>query len=484
MKLIVKYFPEITIKSKPVRRQWVRLLQTNIRSTLAPLDPGVRVSRAWDHLIIDTATDEPNTLEAIIVALQRTAGIAWFADVAVFEFDSLDDVLQHTMELWGDALAHKSFVVRCKRVGTHDFTSQDVERYVGGGLLHYTDARAVDLHHPDIKVQLEIRQRQLFIVHQRHEGPGGFPLGAVEPALSLISGGFDSTVASYLCMRRGMRTHFCFFNLGGREHELGVKEVAYFLWQRYGAQRPVQFVTVPFEPVVAEILKQVHHSQMGVILKRMMLRAASDVAAQLRLKALVTGESVAQVSSQTLTNLGVIDRATDALVIRPLIAHDKSDIIRIAEDIGSATFAAHMPEYCGVISVKPTTRARIERIEAEEAKFDFSVLAAAVETARIESIDALTLTPVQGPEAEVLPVPVPGGEIIDIRTADERERKPLILSGTPVRAIPFYELHRRAAEFDPDTTYLLYCDRGVMSRLHANHLVEEGYTNIKVYRPD
>ena len=117
-------------------------------------------------------------------------------------------------------------------------------------------------------------------------------------------------------MKRGIRTHFCFFNLGGHAHELAVKEVAYYLWHRFGASHHVRFVTVPFEDVVTEILDKVDNSQMGVILKRMMVRAASKVAEEFDIKALVTGEAVAQVSSQTLTNLSVIDAATDTLVLK------------------------------------------------------------------------------------------------------------------------------------------------------------------------
>ncbi|HAD10702.1 MAG TPA: tRNA 4-thiouridine(8) synthase ThiI, partial [Porticoccaceae bacterium] len=126
--------------------------------------------------------------------------------------------------------------------------------------------------------------------------------------------------------KRGLRTHFCFFNLGGRAHELGVKEVAWYLWQKYGASHRVKFITVPFEEVVAEILTKVTDSQMGVVLKRMMYRAAGEVARSWNVDALVTGESVAQVSSQTLPNLAVIDSVTDLLTIRPLVTMDKNDI--------------------------------------------------------------------------------------------------------------------------------------------------------------
>src|SRR5690606_5121643 len=150
-----------------------------------------------------------------------------------------------------------------------------------------------------------------------------------------------------------------------------------------------KFVTVPFEEVVREILTKVDNSYMGVVLKRMMLRAAEQVAASLEIPALVTGESVAQVSSQTLINLTAIDRATDLLVLRPLATMDKGEIINISRQIGTESFAASMPEYCGVISVNPTTRAKLDRVEAEEARMDFAVLARAVADRRAQNIDEI-----------------------------------------------------------------------------------------------
>ena len=353
---------------------------------------------------------------------------------------------------------------------------------MGGYLLHHVKDCRVDLHQPEVTVLLEVHGDALYVVQDKVAGLGGYPLGEVEPVLSLISGGFDSPVASFLTMKRGMPTHFCFFNLGGRAHELGVKEVAWHIWQRFGASQPVKFVSVPFEPVVAEILENVDNAQMGVILKRMMLRAASRVADQLDIKVLVTGEAVAQVSSQTLTNLAIIDQACDKLVLRPLATTDKEDIVQMARRIGTAEFAANMPEYCGVISVKPTTRARDYRIAREEERFDFSVLDKAVEAAAITPIDEMVLDDAAPVDVEEFTAPLPDAVIVDIRAPDEQERSPLKLAGQQVAAVPFYKLHGEMQTLDKNRQYLLYCDKGVMSRLHAAYLHDEGY-QVGVYRP-
>ena len=133
--------------------------------------------------------------------------------------------------------------------------------------------------------------------------------------------------------------------------------MAHYLWNRFGSSHRVRFVAINFEPVVGEILEKVDDGQMGVVLKRMMVRAASKVAERYGVQALVTGEALGQVSSQTLTNLRLIDNVSDTLILRPLISHDKEHIIDLARKIGTEDFARTMPEYCGVISkVQPLKR--------------------------------------------------------------------------------------------------------------------------------
>lgn len=483
MKFIVKFFPEITIKSRIVRKQLTKLLRDNLKAVLKPVDPAIEIVRDWDKLTVITALTGAEIRAQLIEVLACTPGIAYFLDVQEFPFVDLPDAYRKTAALWLDRLRGKTFMVRCRRTGQHDFSSLDVERYIGGELNQDSGARGVDLRNPDEQVRVEIRDDRLFVVNERFEGIGGFPLGSQDSVVSLLSGGFDSTVASYFAMRRGMRTHFCFFNLGGREHELGVKEVAYYLWSKYGASSRVKFIAVPFENVVASILKDVDDSQMGVILKRMMLRVATQIAERLDAKALVTGEAVAQVSSQTLVNLTVIDRATDMLVLRPLITMAKGEIIRTAAEIGTEQYAARMPEYCGVISVKPTTRAKLPKIEFEEGKFDFAVLDEALAQARMINIDEIANEELQSVDVEVLSVPVVDAVVVDVRHPVEAERKPLQAGNVRIEKIPFYELQTRFAAMDKEKTYLLYCDKGVMSKLHAAHLFEQGYRNIKVYRP-
>ncbi len=483
MKVIVKPFAEITIKSRPVRRQFVRQLAKNIRTVLRDLDPELVVQGEWDNLELETRQSEPKLLAEMLERLRNTPGIAHCLEVHDYPLGDFDDIFDKCRLHFGAQLAGKVFAVRCKRSGKHPFSSVDVATHVGSRLRRECGAAGIDLKHPEVEVRFEVRYDRLFIIHAQHDGIGGYPLGSIEQTLVLMSGGFDSTVASYQMMRRGLLTHFCFFNLGGRAHELGVMEVAHYLWEKFGRSHRVLFISVPFEEVVGEILQKVDNSHMGVVLKRMMLRAASRLAEELHIDALVTGEAISQVSSQTLPNLSVIDAVTDTLVLRPLIASHKQEIIDTAERIGTAEFAKNMPEYCGVISVNPTTRAKRGRVEHEETHFDMAVLERALERVRKVTIDKVIDELGEDLQIEEVREALPGQIVLDIRHPDVAEDQPLELPGIEVQALPFYAVNNRFKALDANRQYLLYCDKGVMSRLHAHHLLSEGHANVRVYRP-
>ncbi len=483
MKFIIKLFPEITIKSQSVRLRFIKILTTNIRNVLKNLeDDTLAVVRHWDHIEIRTKDD--NLGLQICDVLTRVPGIHHIVEVEDRSYSDMHNIFEQTLEAYRDTLIGKTFCVRVKRRGKHEFSSGDVERYVGGGLNQHIESAKVNLTRPQVTVHLEIDQDKLTLIKARHEGLGGFPIGTQEDVLSLISGGFDSGVSSYMLMRRGCRVHYCFFNLGGSAHEIGVKQVAHYLWNRFGSSHRVRFVAIDFEPVVGEILEKIEDGQMGVVLKRMMVRAASQVAERYGVQALVTGEALGQVSSQTLTNLRLIDNASDTLILRPLISHDKEHIINLARQIGTEDFAKTMPEYCGVISKSPTVKAVKSKIEEEESHFDFSILERVISEAKnVDIREIAEQSREQVAEVESVAELADTDVLLDIRAPDEQEEKPLKLENIEIRALPFYKLSSQFADLDQSKTYLLYCDRGVMSRLQALYLREQGYNNVKVYRP-
>lgn len=498
MKYLIKYSPEITTKSRIVRIRFCKQLRKNLARLLreqhgladisaAPHDPdSISVESRWDYLEVGVPPSRQHLAPLIESTLANTPGVWSFSRAQQYPLIDWEQMLELTCAMYGERLQGRTFAVRCRRSGKQAYSSMDVERFLGAGLLRQTGAAGVNLSKPEVTVALEIKDEELYLVDSARAGLGGFPIGTQESVLSLLSGGFDSAVASYLSMRRGLRTHFLFFNLGGREHEVAVKEVALYLWSRFGASHSVQFITVPFEGVVAEILEKVDNSQMGVVLKRMMLRAANQVSADMKVEALVTGESVAQVSSQTLINLAVIDQVSEMMVLRPLIMSEKQDIVDLARKIGTAEFSAVIPEYCGVISVKPTTRAKRWKIEREEEEFDFEVLARAV--AERTSLDIRKMQQEEPGKPGVVAVDEVATldstmVVIDIRHPDEEELAPLSAAANQVIQLPFYRLNQAFADLPAGPQYLLYCSKGIMSRLHASHLRELGHANVGIYRP-
>ncbi|OED66945.1 tRNA 4-thiouridine(8) synthase ThiI [Vibrio tasmaniensis ZS-17] len=482
MKFIVKPHPEIFVKSESVRKRFTKILERNIRTILQRRTESVAVFNRRDHIEVTSESDKyfKETLEV----LTQTPGIHHSLEVQQSEFKDLHHIYEQVLERSRSLIEGKTFSVRAKRRGKHDFTSIELERYVGGGLNQAVDSAKVKLKNPDITVKVEVENDKLNQVIERHKGLGGFPLGTQEDLLSLISGGFDSGVSSYLHIKRGSKVHYCFFNLGGPAHEIGVKQVSHYLWNKYGSSAKVKFISIDFEPVVAEILENVEDGQMGVVLKRMFMRAGGMVAERFGIEALVTGEALGQVSSQTLTNLRHIDNVTDTLILRPLINWDKEDIIDLSRKIGTEDFAKVMPEYCGVISKKPTVKAKKGKLEAEEAKFNFEVLDQVIENARIMDIrDIEKESQEQAPEVEQVQAVAEHAVVLDIRSPDEEDESPLEIDGVEIKHIPFFKLSTQFGDLDQSKEYLLYCDRGVMSRLQALYLQEQGFHNVKVYRP-
>jgi thiamine biosynthesis protein ThiI len=482
MKLIVKPHPEIFVKSESVRKRFTKILESNIRIIVQRLSESVAVYNRRDH--IDVSCKDDSLRDVVLTALMNTPGIHHILEVQQSDFTDMHDIYEQTLALVADQLVGKTFCVRAKRRGQHDFTSLELERYVGGGLNQAVESAKVQLKKPDVTVKFEVDYDKVNHVLMRHKGLGGFPLGTQEDVLSLISGGFDSGVSSYLHIKRGSKVHYCFFNLGGPAHEIGVKQVSHFLWNKYGSSAKVRFIAIDFEPVVGEILEKVDDGQMGVVLKRMFMRAASQVAERFGIQALVTGEALGQVSSQTLTNLRMIDNVTDTLILRPLINWDKEDIINVTREIGTEDFAKTMPEFCGVISKSPTVKAVKAKLEKEENKFDFTILDEVINNARIMDIRDIAKQAKEAiPEIELVTEFDESSVILDIRSPDEEDSNPLILEGVDIVHIPFYKLATKFGDLPKEKMYLLYCDRGVMSRLQALYLKEKGFNNVKVYRP-
>lgn len=477
-KFIIKYFTEIMIKGTTAKRQMIAQVYNNLNYILSKISDDIKIKKFFDKVEVVC----PVEVTALVrQRLLDTPGIQQILEAIQFDhMYTLDEIKVKVNETCAHEIQGKTFVIRAKRTGTQEFKSTQIEQTVGGYMLAMNDTKGVSLKNPEVTINIELEHHQLNIITYKHMGMGGFPIGTQGSVLSLMSGGFDSTVASYLTMKRGIKTHFIFFNLGGVAHEIGVKQVAYYLWNKFGSSHRVSFISIPFDDVVTEIFKSVSQPYMGVMLKRLMLKASEKVADNMKIDALVTGESVAQVSSQTLRNLALIDQVTNKLVLRPLAMMSKPDIIDIAYKIGTSRFAEAMPEYCGVISQNPVTHGSYERMEKEAKYFDYTVLDEAVKKSVFVNVDEIDQDITQIGQMEIVSDLSSGNyTVIDIRQSAD-----CIKTEVETIKIPFYNLKSEFKKLPQDKEYLFYCDKGILSQLHAQFLRDsENYTNIKVYRP-
>ncbi|MBQ2267356.1 MAG: tRNA 4-thiouridine(8) synthase ThiI [Succinivibrio sp.] len=482
MKFIIRLFPEISIKSKPVRNRLIRQVRQNLVNVCKHHGISVNAYAQWDKVV--AIFDETITKDRAITELSRIPGIHSFMEVNEYPFTTLDSLFDEIKDVVGPSIENKTFAVRVKRKGQHEFNSQMAERVIGGKFKASFPNKGVCLDNPEVLIHIEIENQIAYLSGEKHLGIGGYPVGSQGEVFSLISGGFDSGVSTYDVLHRGCRVNYLFFNMGGTAHEIGVKQESYFLWDRFASSHRVRFVTIPFEPIVGQILERTHHGVRGVILKRMMMRVGSLVAKKFDAEALVTGESLGQVSSQTLRNLTHIDNVCDVLLLRPLVTADKQDIIDKSREIGTIGFAESMPEYCGVISDHPNVCPSASFVEEEEAKMDSDLVQKAFESMKIVDINDIPKdTTKLKTEVETVSELLSNEVVLDVRAPDDVEKAPLTVEGHEVITMPFYKTASDFHTLDQIKTYALYCDQGVMSLMQAKQLKEKGYHNVKVYRP-
>ena len=478
-KFIIKLFPEIMVKGSSAKKQMIGQLYNNLIKLLGEIDSDITVKKFSDKLEVVTPIKVVNRVRE---RLLNTSGIEQVLEALQFDdMENIEEIKAKVCEISASEIVDKTFVVRAKRSGKHDFNSSEMERTIGGYMLAHTpSSKGVDLHNPDVTIRIELINKQLNIITQKHRGLGGFPIGTQGDVLSLMSGGFDSTVASYLTMRRGLKTHYIFFNLGGVAHEIGVKQVSFYLWNKFGASHRVKIISVPFDDVLTEIFRSTPETYMGVTLKRLMILASQKIADEMEIDALVTGESIAQVSSQTLRNLSLIDKVSQKLIIRPLATVDKPEIIQLATKIGTRHFAENMPEYCGVISKNPITHGSFKRMEKEAKRFNYEVLDKAVEEAVSIYVDEVVNDVNRQSPVEVISELKEEYVVIDIRPEEETISSELC----ETIKIPFHKLKTEFKKLPQNREYLLYCEKGVMSQLHAQYLNDaQKDIKVRVYRP-
>ena len=254
---------------------------------------------------------------------------------------------------------------------TFPLTSPEINRQLGAAVKEKSGAR-VDLDNAEFTVTVEILPRDAFFGFNKISGPGGLPVGASGRVVSLISGGFDSPVAAYRMMQRGCRLMFVHFHSAPYQDKTSQEKVRQLVTMLTRHQFASRLYLVPFGEIQRQIVAAVARPLRVVLYRRMMLRIAEAIARKEKAKALVTGESLGQVASQTLDNMSVIQQAARLPILRPLVGMDKQEIIDQARRIGTFDISSIPDQDCCQLFVPnhPATKARFADVEEDETRFD------------------------------------------------------------------------------------------------------------------
>jgi thiamine biosynthesis protein ThiI len=365
------HYHEISLK-RGNRPLFLRRLQDNVRRATADLQPA-RLIQYPGRMVLDLSGN--SNPEAVRDRLERVAGIA---NVALAErtgsaLPGLTDAVERAIA----GRPFRSFRISARRAfKTFPMTSVELNRVLGAHVLRLRPECRVDLEHAELDVRVEVLPAEAFVYSDRRPGAGGLPVGSSGLVVALLSGGIDSPVAAWRMMKRGCRVLFVHFHSvpylpdisRGKARELVTRLTE---WQYFS-----RLLLVPFGEIQREVVLAVPPPSRVLVYRRLMVRIADALAQRVGATALVTGDSLGQVASQTLENLACIDAAAALPILRPLIGMDKLEITAQAERLGTFEISIQPDADCCTLFVPRHPRTRMSREEAAavEERLDVSAL--------------------------------------------------------------------------------------------------------------
>ncbi len=360
-------YSEIAIKATASRKKMEQLLIHNVADALRRRGVDFAdIIKTQGRILVRTnrPSDAAITAAHVFGVVSASPGV----EIGV---SGLGDIVEKAVDLWGNAVKGRKFAVRVRRIGRHGFTSMDVARAVGSALLGASGG--VDLENPDVELFIEVRYDKAYLYHEVMQGPGGLPLGSQEgKVLGLVSGGIDSPAAAWMMMKRGVYVDMMFCSLIGVDvgRFMRVVKSLYDNWI-YGYD-PLIYV-VDCRGLASSIQRSVNPHVWNTVFKYVLYRMGMRIARDGGYLGMATGESMGQVSSQTLHNLYASSLGIDVPIYRPLIGFDKSEITRLARGAGTYEESIKSIEACVILSRKPRTKAPPQLIASEASKVDAAV---------------------------------------------------------------------------------------------------------------
>ena len=357
--LIIARYGEIGVKSPKIRARFERKLVKNIKATFE-CDVDRNQGRIYIH---------PKDFDEGIEKLNRVFGVVSYSPATSTDtsYEDIDSTLtEYVEELIKEGLIDENtkFAIKCRRVGKHDFTSQEMAAHCGGVVRNVVLA-PVDLTNPDLTIFVEVHEEKTFIFHEKIKGPGGLPLGTQGKVIVLLSSGIDSPVAAYLMMKRGCEVVALHCNndpFSGPKVTENFNKLVDQL-NIYASGNPIQRRVIDYGEYLQTAKTKAPERMTCVLCKSGMYRIAEKLAVKLGADAIVDGSSVGQVASQTLSNILATRYGVDMPILSPLIGLDKEEITAIAKDIGTFDISKIDDGGCSAVPRYPETHADLQRVK-------------------------------------------------------------------------------------------------------------------------
>ena len=353
--LIIVRYGEIGVKSPKVRRRFENKLISNIKKKL---DCKIEINQGRIFLF-------PKNFEEANAALSKAIGVVSYSPAVSTEtdFDSIEETLnKYVDDLISEGLfdGTKSFAVRGRRVGTHEFTSQEMAGFCGSVIVKKTGA-PVNLSKPDFKFFVEVRENKTYIFHEKIQGIGGLPVGTQGKVIALVSGGIDSPVSAFLMMKRGCEVIVLHFNNYPYTGGSNAKVLKIIEKLSEYAPSKLKFLEADYGDYLKSCVEDAPVRLTCVLCKSGMYRIAEEIAKKEEALAIIDGSSLGQVASQTLPNLLATRYVTKMPVLSPLIGLDKIEIENIGKKIGTFEISILPAPGCTAVPKYPETNADLEQ---------------------------------------------------------------------------------------------------------------------------
>ncbi|EQB35696.1 MULTISPECIES: tRNA uracil 4-sulfurtransferase ThiI [Virgibacillus] len=366
--ILIRY-GEMALKGKNIK-QFIIRLQENIQDKLRDFS-NIKVKRTQGRMFILLNGHDP---EPIINKCKNIFGIQSLS-LAIKVKNDPEKIKEGSLYALKKGKNVKTFKVSVKRINK-DFPipSQEMNQVLGKHLLTNTEGISVDVHEPDLEIKVEIRLEAAYITSSVVQGLGGLPVGTSGKSLLLLSGGIDSPVAGYLAMKRGVHIEAIHFHSPPFTSERAKQKVLDLAQQLTKYGKSINVHIVPFTKLQQEIFREMPNEYAMTIMRRMMMRISERVCHSQEILSMTTGENLGQVASQTMESMNTINEVTNYPIIRPLIAMDKTEIIKISREIGTYETSILPYEDCCTIFVpkSPKTKPKREKANLFEARTDFT----------------------------------------------------------------------------------------------------------------